>query len=132
MAVNRRVLLLVLLVATAWLGWSHLRGSIEIVTLFARGPDQDHYVRLWIVDEGNQTWVRAERPDRLWLDALRESPNATLWRDGTSLPVRAVIWNGHGSKEHVDRLFRARYGPLDAVAGFLWRRDSVPIRLERR
>jgi len=126
------MLLLVLLAFTAWLGWTHVAERMEIVTLFSRGPDEDHYTRLWIVDDGHHTWVRAERPDRLWLEAIRANPNVSLWRGGRTEHVRAVVWNGNGATDHVDRLFRAKYGPLDAVAGLVWRRDSVPIRLEPR
>lgn len=132
MHVTRRMLLLALLAVTGWFAWTHVVEQMEIVTLFARGPSEDHYTRLWIVDGHEHTWVRAERPDRIWLEAVRANPNVTLWRDGRSEHMRAVVWNGNGATDHVDRLFRAKYGVLDAIAGFLWRRDSVPIRLERR
>lgn len=132
MRVSRRALLVVLLFVTAWLGWTHVSESMEVVTLLSKGSLEDYYTRLWIVDDAdNHTWVRAERPDREWLQAVRQNPNVTLWRGGQRYLMRAVILN-HGANDHVDRLFRAKYGAIDAIAGFLWRRHSVPIRLERR
>lgn len=129
---NRRRLLWILLGVTVWLAWTHVRDSLETVTLFARGLHDDHYVQLWVVDQGPYTWVRAERPDRSWLDALRQRPNTTMWRNGQEMEVRAVVWEGDGGAEHVDKLFRAKYGVLDVVAGYFWHRDSVPVRIERR
>lgn len=132
MRVSRRTLLVILLIVTAWLGCSRLRDHMEVATLFIRGRNEDFYTRLWVVDAPPHVWIRAERPDRMWLKGIRENPNVSLTRGDRVYHLRAVVWNGKEAHEQVDRLFRAKYGLLDVIAGFLWRRDSVPIRLEPR
>jgi hypothetical protein len=79
--------------------------------------------------------VRAERPDRLWLESLRSHPDVVLHRAGAQIAYHAEIWDAEGGHprghERIDQLFRTRYGPFDRVAAWLWWRDAVPIRLER-
>lgn len=42
------------------------------------------------------------------------------------------MWNGESSRDRIDRLFRAKYGPIDRVAAWVWHRDEVLIRLDPR
>ncbi len=133
MAVRRGFLACALLVgAGAWsVNW--VVANVEVATLHTRGAIQEHYTRVFVVDDdGPVVWVRAERPDRLWLKALRRNPDVILRRAGRDVPYRAVPWNGTGGHQRIDALFRDKYGAFDMLSGFVWRRDAVPIRLDPR
>jgi hypothetical protein len=104
--------------------------NVEVVTLHVSGGYTDHYPRVFIVDDPPAVWVRAERPDRLWLASLRSNPEVVVHRNDSDIAYHAQVWEGEGSHEHVDRLFRAKYGAFDRVAAWISRRDAVPIRLE--
>ncbi len=110
--------------------WS--QKNVEVVTLHASGGYSDYYPRLFIVDDPPSAWVRAERPDRMWLASVRENPEVVVRRGDVDVAYHAVVWNGEGDHEHVDALFRAKYGSIDLAAAWFWRRDDVPIRLEPR
>ena len=114
----------------AGLGW--LQSHVEMAMLGTTGLNRDHFTRVFVVDDSANVWVRADRPDRLWLDGLRERPDVTLERADGPIAYRAEIWPGEDAQAYVDGLFRDKYGPVDVVTGILWRRESVPIRLEPR
>jgi hypothetical protein len=100
------------------------------VTLFVPGVGvQDHYTRLWVVDDPPFVWIRAERPDRLWIDSVRAHPDVTLWRGGAKRHYLAEIREDAGA--YVDALFERKYGLVDRARGLLGR-HSVPIRLSQR
>lgn len=128
--VRTRFLVLALLAAALWYAKGWVEAHVEIATLHTRGPQQVHYTRLFVVDDPPVLWVRAERPDRLWLEALRSNPTVVLRRGDADVRYQALPWNGTGGHQRVDALFREKYGPFDVVSGLLWRRDAVPIRLE--
>ena len=132
MVVRKRFLISALLALAAWYSLNWIETNLEIVTLHTRGRAQDHYTRLFIVDDDERkfAWIRAERPDRLWLEALRAYPEVVVRRGVRDIRYRAVPWNGSGGHRRVDALFRAKYGVFDLLSGFVWRRDAVPIRLE--
>jgi hypothetical protein len=131
MGSRKSILGLGLCAALAYAGYDWVSTHVEVVTLHAAGL-HDYYPRLFIVDDGSAAWIRAERPDRLWLAPLRENPRVVVRRGDQDLPYTAVVWNGEGAHESVDALFLAKYGLLDRVSGWVWRRDAVPIRLEPR
>ena len=134
MAVRKRFLVMALLALAGWYSIDWIEARVELATLHTRGESQDHYTRVFVVDdpESDAVWVRAERQDRLWLDALRLNPEVVLHRGGVDLLFTAESWSGRGGHERVDRLFRAKYGVFDQLSALVWRRDAVPVRLERR
>jgi hypothetical protein len=131
MASRKSILGLGLFVTLAYAGHQWLERNVEVVTLHtqATAASFDHFARVLIVDDPPSAWIRAEKPDRLWLGALRENPEVLIHRDGRDQRYEAEIWDG-GAHERVDRLFREKYGLLDRVLGWLWRRDPVMIRLD--
>lgn len=126
---NRKAWLLAALSLAAWLGWREAIRPLEVVTLVVpRAGVQDHYARLWVVDDGPYVWIRAETPDRSWLDAIEERTRVTLWRNGEKQRFRATVHER--AAPYVDPLFREKYGLVDRVRELVWRRHSVPIRLK--
>jgi hypothetical protein len=107
--------------------------NVEVVTLHASGAYSDYYTRLFIADDPDDksvVWIRAERPSRFWLKSVRANPEVVVHRGGRDIAYRATVWSGEGGHERVDGLFRSRYGVIDRLAGWFFRRDAVPIRLE--
>jgi len=117
----------------AALDW--IQKNVEVVTLRVVAASTEYEPRLFVVDDAPAIWIRAERPDRLWLAALRANPDVTVHRGDRDIAYHAVVgndaqaWDGNQSHERVDELFRAKYGVFDRVAAWIWRRDAVPIRL---
>ena len=116
--------------AFAAVDWA--RNNVEIATLHVSGGATDYYARVFIVDDPPVLWVRAERPDRLWLAPLRSNPDVAVQRGVSEVTYHAEVWNGEASRDRIDRLFRAKYGAIDRVAAWIWRRDEVLIRLDPR
>lgn len=132
MVVRRRFVAVFLLVAAAYTGLDWMRRHVELAMLHVNGPNREHYTRVFVVDDPPAVWIRAERPGRLWLEALRSHPEVRLERGPVSERYAAEVREGERARSYVDGLFRAKYGAVDAVTGALWRRQSVPVRLERR
>ena len=127
---RRKALIIAFALATGWYAWGQLAQRVEVVTLFVSGIGvQDHYTRLWVVDDPPYVWLRAERPDRVWVDSLRTHPNVTMWRGEAKLFYRAEILDN--ASPYVDELFALKYGLLDQARGLIGR-QSVAIRLEGR
>jgi hypothetical protein len=76
MHLDRRTMLTALLLVTAYYAWGNLSRSVgEIATLHAPGSGiDDHYARVWVVEEGPYYWLRAETPSRRWLESIYENP----------------------------------------------------------
>lgn len=133
MQLTRGRVLFLVAAAAVYFGWQHLSpGAYETVILHIPPTDrsQDTYVSLWVVDEGRNTWIRAESPGRLWLEYLRERPEVELRRGDRIERYRAIVQDDPATRAHVDELFRAKYGITDEVRGLL-REHTVPIRLAR-
>jgi hypothetical protein len=131
--VSRRTILLTgLCAALGYSGVDWIRTNVEVATLHVSGGANHHYPRLFVVDDPPVVWIRAERPDRVWLETLRSNPEVVLHRRDGDVAYHARIWDHERSREHIDRLFRVKYGAFDLVSGWIWRRDAVPIQLESR
>ena len=105
--------------------------NVEVVTLHASGAYNN--TQLFIADDPDDprvVWIRAERPSRRWLKSVSANPEVVVHRHDRDIAYHATIWNGEGGHERVDRLFRAKYGAIDQIAGWFFRRDAVPIQLE--
>jgi len=126
---RKSILGLGICVALAYAGVDWVEKNVEVVTLHVSSGANDYYPRLFVVDDDRAVWIRAERPDRLWLKAVRDNPDVTLSRGEHDIPYHAQVWNGDGGHYYVDRLFRAKYGWIDRAAAVIWSRDAVPIKL---
>jgi len=127
---RRSILGIALCAALVFAGLDWTRKNVEVVTLQVMRGSTDHYAQVFIVDDPPAVWVRAERPDRLWLESLRSNPEVVVHRRDSDFAYHAEVWNGEGGHERIDELFRAKYGAFDRVAAWISRRDAVPIRLE--
>ena len=131
MVSRRNILALGLCSALVYAAWDWAAKHVEVVTLHASGAYSDYYTQLFIADDPDDSrvvWIRAERPNRLWLKSVQANPEVVVRRGGRELAYRAAV--GEGDPERVDRLFRSKYGAIDRVAGWFFRRDAVAIRLE--
>jgi hypothetical protein len=128
MASRKQILGLGICAALGYAGYDWCEKNVEIVTLHAAGAHADSFPRLFIVDDAPVAWVRAERPDRIWLKSLRENPAVDVQRGDRDSAYHAVV--DESDRERVDALFRAKYGVIDRLSAWVWQRDAVPIRLE--
>ena len=130
---RRSILGLGICAALAYAAFDWTQKNVEVVTLHASGAYSDYYTQVFIADDPDDShvvWIRAERPTRLWLKSVRANPEVVVHRRDHDFAYRATVWNGEGGHERIDRLFRAKYGLIDQLAGWFFRRDAVPIRLE--
>ena len=111
----------------------------EIVVLHkthADDPTSRH--RLWIVDEGERTWIHHDGPDASWIRQLETDPFLVVERGGETRRYRART--DEAAHPLVHRLLREKYGFADRMVRF-WagtERDegvvglcpAVPILLE--
>jgi hypothetical protein len=85
------------------------------------------HTRLWIVDDGERTWIHGG--DSRWMRNLRANPVVELARGGESHPYRAVPVPGPHQRVH--ELLREKYGIADWWVRFIGGDEgSVPVRLE--
>jgi hypothetical protein len=128
---RKSIFVLGICAALAYAGYDWVGDNVEVVTVRVTGRFEDYYPRLFIVDDPPALWIRAERTDRLWLESVRTNPKVVVRRGDVDFIYRAQVWDGEGSHEQVDELFRAKYGAFDRLSGWIWHRDAVPIRLEQ-
>jgi hypothetical protein len=121
-----------LLAVAVYFAWHAAANAIgETATLYAPGVGiDDHYTRLWLVEDRPYVWIRAEKPTRSWLPAVRANPNVTLTRHGHRAAYHATVREDPESVAFTNALFRRKYGLADEVRELLEHRDPVPIRLE--
>jgi hypothetical protein len=102
----------------------------EVVTLRTPRPDGTwKETRLWVVDDGDTTWVHSKGAE--WLARFEGDPVVELERGGETHRYRAHAVPGPHPR--VDRLLREKYGWVDRWVRFLSPcvEDVVPVRLER-
>ena len=133
MRLTRGWIQLFLIVAAIFFGWKHLSRSAH-ETAVLHTPDVhnwDTYTTLWVVEDEQSLWIRAESRDRLWLDFLRGSPRIELRRGGRTASYRASLQDSARVRAYVDPMFRAKYGFADHLRDLVAERETIPIRLER-
>ena len=131
---TRGKIFFLLIAVIAYLVWDNLSISAHKTAVLHIPPvarNQDIFVTLWVVEDAQSLWIRAESPRRLWLDPLRESPLVELTRSGQTINFHATPFDDPESQAYVDGMFRQKYGRADQLRGLVMPRDSVPIRLER-
>jgi hypothetical protein len=87
---------------------------------------------VWVVDSKPYVWIRAETPERKWLEPLRENPDVFMWRGERRLAYRATIREDDESVTFVNDLFRRKYGFMDELREPLRADPIIPIQLEPR
>ena len=129
---RRSILGLGMCAALAYAAYDWAGKNVEVVTVHASGAYSDYYTQLFIADDPDDphvAWIRAERPNRLWLKSMRANPEVMVSRGGRDIAYHVEVWNSEGDSTRVDRMFRAKYGLVDRVAAWFFRRDAVPVRL---
>jgi len=124
----------VLIAVITFLVWENLSVSAHKTAVLHIPPvarNQDIFVTLWVVEDAQSLWIRAESRRRLWLDLLRDNPLVELTRSGQTISYRANPFDDPDSQAYVDGMFREKYGRADQLRGLVLPRDTVPIRLER-
>jgi hypothetical protein len=133
MRLSKGKIYLLVAMAAVYFGWQHFsRTAHETVVLHIppAARSQDTYVHLWVVEDAQNVWVRAERPGRLWLEYLHDKPVVELRRYEGTIRYRAIPDDTARARAHVDSMFREKYGLADELRA-LTRRQTVPIRLVR-
>ena len=91
-----------------------------------------HRTRLWIVDEGDHSWLHHAFADSEWFQHLATDPIVTLERDGVVRHYRATP--DPQSHDKVHELLRAKYGLANAwvrlLAGDAQHCNAIPVRLD--
>jgi hypothetical protein len=133
MRVSKGWIQFLLIVAVIFFGWKHLsRSAHETAVLHTQDVQNwDTYTTLWVVEDDQSLWIRAESRDRLWLDFLRGNPRVELRRNGRTSSYRARLQDTAKARAYVDPIFREKYGLADELRALVTQRDTVPIRLER-
>jgi hypothetical protein len=129
---NRGTLCALLGLAIVWGIWHVSAPALSDVAILhvSDVENTDRYVTLWAVEDTGSIWLRAARPDREWLDWLRERANVELELGGESARYTAEIFEQPDARERVDELMRAKYGWADRARELLLGTDTVPVRLE--
>ncbi len=88
-----------------------------------------HETRIWVVDDGDHTWVRAGDPHSSWLINIQQTPAVSATRAGKTANFTAVP--DVAARDRINALMRAKYGWADAYIALLFgREDATPIRLD--
>jgi hypothetical protein len=131
---TRGKVIFALIAVIAFFGWKNLSvlaHQTAVLHIPAAMRNQDTFVTLWVVEDRQSVWIRAERRQRLWLDLLRGNPIVELTSNGHTVTYRANPLDDLETQAYVDGMFRRKYGRADELRGLVLRRDAVPIRLER-
>jgi hypothetical protein len=113
----------------------------EIVVLHKwTGDGEQSRPRLWIVDDGDRTWLHHGYADTPWIVHLEDDPIVEVERDGETRRYRATPDPAADPKVH--RLLRDKYGAADRLVRFWAGTDTergvatgatcvaIPVRLE--
>jgi len=102
----------------------------EVVTLYTHdAAGEEHATHLWVVDEGDELWLRAGMPDSGWLERIAVDPQVEVERAGARGRYLAVPFPER--RDMVHRRMAEEYGWADTVVGLM--RDgskSVAVRLD--
>lgn len=105
----------------------------EVVILMTRDEARSYETPLWIVTVDGQEYVRAARPQRVWLDRVRADPIVALRPEDEESALRqyrAEVIDDAAVRRRVNKAMAAKYGMADLVwARFSHRSASIPVRL---
>ena len=133
MRIDRRTLRITLILLVGYLGWQNLSlATNEVVVLHTFGTGHvEHYASLWVIEDGQHLWVRADNRERRWLEHVSANRQVELSRDGRTQTYLATLFDYPDAREYVDARIRQKYGIADWVRARMEARDTLPIRLER-
>jgi hypothetical protein len=132
--VTRRTLALAGIALALGLTWSAFREGGRDVGVLRTFDVQgmDFYTTLWVVDDGEFVWIRANRPDRKWFSYVQQNPDVQLRRSGRQRSYRAVVFDKPEARAYVDARFREKYGLADRWRALRDGNHTIPIRLQPR
>ncbi len=134
MQITRDKFFLVVSLLILFGGWNAVRaGGREVAVLRTFDVNgSDSFTSLWVVEDGNFLWIRANRPDRRWLAALRQNPEVELSRDGVAQWYRALVFDKPSARPFVNARFREKYGLAETWREWTAKTETVPVRLAER
>jgi hypothetical protein len=109
--------------------WALIEFGREVIVLRTENPDGGWLeTRLWIVDDGNLSWLHGG--DSGWMRNLRRRPTVEIERAGETHRYRAEAVPGPHPKLH--ELLRAKYGMADRWVRFVGpdNESTTAVRLE--
>ena len=107
----------------------------EVVTLASiDGANARFETSVWIVEIDGVSWLRATRPQALWLARLRRHPEVAITRgDLPHQPFRATPVDTSDERRRVNEEMAHKYGAADGILRrFVDVNQAVPVRLEPR
>jgi hypothetical protein len=105
-------------------------GEVVVVQTFDESQ-RAHDTRLWIVDDGDEQWLRAGNPTNRWYQNILRDPSVRVTRGPETRAYRAVPADEPVMRDRINQLMEEKYGFADRAIGKLGRGDSpVPIQLE--
>jgi hypothetical protein len=94
-------------------GWSDYKDEQEIFALVHGQDGQLREVKIWIVVQGDQAFVRTRNTS--WRAALESDPKAALKIAGKEIPIRAVPVKDPALYDRVNEAYVAKYGRMPQV-----------------
>jgi len=132
-----RKLLILALVGVALFG---LFSAVTFVALegnevaLLRIPVEDGHrmdVRVWIADDGGETWIEVASPEREYYRRLLQQPSIEVIRGDATARYRAVPDTSRAAHDRIRSLLAAKYGLADRWIGLLVDTSgSVAVRLD--
>jgi hypothetical protein len=107
----------------------------EVVTLVSvDGANAQFETSVWIVAVDGVQWLRATRPDALWLARIRNHPEVEIVRGGHRREsFLATPIDGLEERTEINEEMARKYGAADGILRrFVDADRSVPVRLDPR
>lgn len=107
----------------------------EVVTLVSiDGANAQFETSVWIVEIDGVHWLRATRPDALWLARMRNHPEVGIVRgDHRRESFLAVPIDTPEGRAKINEAMARKYGAADGILRrFVDADRSVPVRLDPR
>jgi hypothetical protein len=111
--------------------WALIEVGREVVVVRTENADGTwRQTRLWIVDDGDISWLHSNRTTR-WMQNVMERPIVEVVRGGETRRYRATLVPGPHARLH--ELMRQKYGVADWWVRLVGSDGefTVPVRLER-
>ena len=121
---------LVVLVGGGIFAASELGGEVAVLTT-RDAAGKPHSTRVWVVDDGGFTWLRAGQSGSQWLKRLEAEPRVQLERGGSLSNFRATPVRQADARDRLNAQLAAKYGWADSLIGLTHDGgESIAVRLE--